>query len=389
MNKKITYYNRRDFLKTSAGTAGALVLSGIGVGCAPVFLKRQSYKIFSPGQIGKLKIKNRLIRSATMVAAASGGNPESAYIKVHKKLAHGGVGLIITGFIIPTKEDARYSRQVNVYDDRHIKGLSKVADGVHGADNDCRLFAQIGHSGETEGPSGIKWPSPYKRKGRRLTIKEIEGIVTDFADAIWRVKESGFDGVELHGAHAYLLSSFLSPYTNRRTDRYGGSLKKRALIIRDIMDRARDRVGQDFPIIIKLNSDDDVPGGITPADFPGLATEIVKTGVDAIDVSGNDCMQPGISSIEEETYFLNGAEKANVKVPVIVTGGNRTVEHMEKILRTGEVSFFGLARPLIREPDLPDRWLKGKGSESATCISCNGCFGAIIRGEQAYCVQDA
>jgi 2,4-dienoyl-CoA reductase-like NADH-dependent reductase (Old Yellow Enzyme family) len=278
---------------------------------------------------------------------------------------------------------------VNVYDDSHINGLKNVADAVHKVDSRCRLFAQIGHSGASEGPSKIRWPGRGKGELRALSEKEIQDIVSDFADAILRVKKSNFDGVELHGAHAYLLSTFLSPYTNKRTDRYGGSLKKRIRIVREIMDQARNKVGPDFPIMIKLNSDDDVPGGITPENFPELAKEIANTGVDAIDVSGNDCLQPGISDIEEETYFLNGAVKANVKIPLIVTGGNRTIEHMEKILHTGEVDFFGLARPLIREPDLPNRWFEGKGGNRATCISCNGCFGVIMRGEQTYCVQEA
>lgn len=386
------YCTRREFIKLSVGTTGAVIISGIGAGCSSVAPRpdgRHTYTIFSEGHIGNLKIKNRLIRSATMIAGASGGLPKEAYIKTYKELAAGGVGLIITGFMVPTKEDARYPVQVNIYDDSHISGLKNVAEAVHSVDSRCRLFAQIGHSGSSEGPSHTQWPFPGKGELRALSEREIQGIVSDFADAIFRVKKSDFDGVELHGAHAYLLSTFLSPYTNKRTDKYGGSLRKRVRIVRDIMEQARKKVGPDFPIMIKLNSDDNVPGGITPETFPKLAREIADTGVDAIDVSGNDCLQPGISGIEEETYFLKGAVQADIKIPLIVTGGNRTVEHMEKILKTGEVDFFGLARPLIREPDLPNRWLEGRGSDSATCISCNGCFGVIMRGEQTYCVQEA
>ena len=129
--------------------------------------------------------------------------------------------------------------------------------------------------------------------------------MNDFVDAIWRVKTAGFDGVELHAAHAYLLSSFLSPLTNKRTDQYGGSLEKRVHIIRAIMDKARKRVGPDFPIMIKVNSDDNVALGIRPENFPALANEIVKTGVVAFDVSGNNCLQEGIEDIEDEAYFLH------------------------------------------------------------------------------------
>lgn len=403
MTEKSGKTTRREFLKRSASLAGAVIFSGLGAGCTFVTQGKKSagpdqnsapsgrhdYKIFSQGSIGKMLIKNRIVRSATMISAASGGRPTKEYIEMYKKLAEGGVGMIITGFMIPTKADARYSQQMHIYDDGYISGLRDVAHAVHRANRQCRIVAQIGHSGETISPSGIKWPFFWKKRGRALATQEVDAIVDDFADAIWRVKASGFDGVELHGAHAYLLSSFLSPYTNKRTDKYGGSLEKRVHIIRAIMDRARKRVGPDFPILIKLNSDDNVQGGIRPDSFPVLANEIVKTGVDALDVSGNDCLQEDIDSAEEETYFFKGAEALEVSVPIIVTGGNRSIERMEKLLKTGEVDFFGLARPLIREPALPNRWLHGKGGDSATCVSCNGCFNVILQGKTTYCVLEA
>ena len=398
--KRIT---RREFIRQGTGAACGLFISGSVAGCIPPIRGKESargerrsapegrryYKIFSEGVIGSMRLKNRLVRSATMIGAASRGKPTDKYISMHRDLARGGIGMIITGFMIPAEEDARYSKQMFIYEDGHIPGLRRVADEIHRTDGRCRVVAQIGHSGETVSPSGIRWPFPWKRQGRALSTREVEGIVTNIAQAIRRVKESGFDGVELHGAHAYLLSSFLSPLTNRRRDRYGGSLKKRVHIIREIMDQARRFVGSDFPILIKLNSDDNIEGGIKPENFPALAREIVKTGIDAIDVSGNDCLKTGISSIEDETYFLKGAEGLDVKVPIIVTGGNRTVEHLEGILKKDEVDFFGLARPLIREPGLPDRWLEGRGGDRSRCIDCNGCFGVIMRGETTYCVQEA
>jgi 2,4-dienoyl-CoA reductase-like NADH-dependent reductase (Old Yellow Enzyme family) len=399
---KQKWITRREFIRQGTGAAGALIISGAIAGCTSLIRGKESarsekrsapggrrhYKTFSEGVMGSMRLKNRLVRSATMISAASSGKPTDKYISMHKDLAEGGIGMIITGFMIPTEEDARYSRQIFIYDNEHIPGLRRVADEIHRAESTCRIVAQIGHSGETVSPSGIRWPFPWKRQGRALSTKEVEGIVTDFAEAIRRVKESGFDGVELHGAHAYLLSSFLSPVTNRRKDKYGGSLEKRVHIIREIMDQARRLVGSDFPILIKLNSDDNIEGGIKPDNFPALAREIVKTGINAIDVSGNDCLKTGISSIEEETYFLKGAEVLDVKVPIIVTGGNRTIEHLESIIQKGEVDFFGLARPLIREPDLPYRWLEGRGGDRCRCIDCNGCFGVIMRGETTYCVQE-
>lgn len=403
MTEKTKETTRREFLKTSGKIAGTVIFTGLSAACISAAQKpkkidsekeatpegRGDYKVFSPGQIGTMSVKNRLIRSATMIAAASGGRPTEEYIQRYSELARGGVAVIITGFIIPTRADARFGRQIFVYEDSHIRGLQRVAEAIHETDSECRLVAQIGHSGETVSPSGIKWPFPWKRRGRALATDEVDAIVNDFVDAIWRVKTAGFDGVELHGAHAYLLSTFLSPLTNKRTDQYGGSLEKRVHIIRVIMDKARKRVGPDFPIMIKVNSDDNAALGIRPKNFPVLANEIVKTGVVAFDVSGNDCLQMGIEDIDDEAYFFPGAKALNVKTPIMLTGGNRSVDHMEKLLQTNEIDFMGMARPLIREPDLPNRWLRGTGDKSSTCISCNGCFNVIMRGKTAYCTQDA
>ncbi|MCP4690801.1 MAG: NADH:flavin oxidoreductase [Desulfobacterales bacterium] len=402
MSKKSDRTTRREFLKKGAGAAGLVVFSGLGAGCVSATGEstaaeeirysapggRNNYTVFSQGKIGDLTISNRFVRSATMIGAASGGRPSKKTLEVFTKLAQGGTGMLITGFVIPTKANARYAAQMNIYDDSQINGLRELTEAVHGANGQCRLAAQIGHSGDFVGPSGIRWPLPNKRKGKALSTEEVDAIVSDFAAAVWRAQEAGFDGVELHGAHAYLLSSFLSPVTNKRTDKYGGSLEKRVHIVRAIMDQARKRVGPGFPIVIKLNSDDNVAGGIRPETFPELANEIVKTGVDAIDVSGNDCLQKGIDRVEEETYFYTGAKALEVKVPIIVTGGNRSVEHLEKLVETKEVDFFGLARPLLREPDLPNRWLEGRGDDSSTCISCNKCFGVIMQGKTAYCVEE-
>ncbi len=400
LNKKKT--TRREFLKQSANVAGAAMISGLtfpsvassfsDVKAAKELTSaprgRHDYQIFSQGMIGKMPVKNRLVRSATMINAASNGETTNVYIDIHRELAKGGVGLIISGFMLPTKDDAINPSQIHIYDDRHIQSIKRVADAVHKADKDCKFFAQVGHSGTKVSPSGIPWPLSWKRnKVRALTTDEVEKIVTDHAKAVWRVKKAGFDGVELHGAHNYLLASFLSPFTNRRDDKYGGTLEKRVRIIKDIMVQSRALVGDDFPITIKLNSEERVKRGIVPETFDALAKAIVKTGVDAIDVSGSNCIQENIDSTEDETYFFKGAKAANITVPIIVTGGNRTIDHMEKILNTKEVAFFGLARPLIREPDLPNRWLEGRGAITADCISCNECFWAIFGGKTASCTQ--
>jgi 2,4-dienoyl-CoA reductase-like NADH-dependent reductase (Old Yellow Enzyme family) len=386
MSENAKKTSRREFLElAAAGTAGVTFASlGSRSGFAQAE-RRDGYTVFSEGRIAGVRLKNRLVRSATWEAAASKGEVTDTYIGLHKALAEGGVGMIISGFVAPVELEAA-PVQVHVYDDRHIPGLRKVADAVHTADSECKLFAQIGHGGGTVGPSDIRWRS--KRKRKALSTEEVDEMVASFAQAVRRFKQAGWDGVELHGAHAYLLCSFLSPYTNKRTDKYGGSTENRVRIIRDIVTQARQLVGTDFPIIIKVNSDDGVKGGIDAESFPELASEVEKAGVDAIDVSGSNCIQAGIDSPEKESYFLKAAESIDVNVPVILTGGNRSIGRLENILQNSEnVDFFGIARPLIREPGLPKRWLEGQGDDVAKCIHCNGCFGTIRKGP-VHCIQE-
>jgi len=174
-------------------------------------------------------IKNRLVRSATMIAAASKGRPTETYIERYRELARGGVGTIITGVMLSSKSDLLFGRQIFVVDDDCVKGLKLTVDAIREVDGSCRLVAQLGHSGQTVSPSGVAWPFPRSRAGRPLTTEEVDAVVDDFAAAIGRIKAAGFDGVQLHAAHSYLLSSFLSPLTNKRTDKYGGSLNRRVL----------------------------------------------------------------------------------------------------------------------------------------------------------------
>jgi 2,4-dienoyl-CoA reductase-like NADH-dependent reductase (Old Yellow Enzyme family) len=371
--------------------------------------RRGSYRIFSEGEIAGQKTKNRLVRSATYEAAANrDGTITDTYINFHRTLARGGVGTIITG-LMPVSEDGRGAhRQAGIWADFHIFGLRKVADAVHGEAPDITIFAQLAHAGrnipsnfnlsEPVGPSEV--PSPIlKRQVRVLSVEEIERIIGRFSDAIVRVRKAGFDGVQLHGAHGYLISSFLSPYTNRRTDRFGGSLEKRARIVSEIVSSARKRVGSDFPILIKMNADDFVPDGITIDTFPALAKKIEASGIDAIEVSGGtwDCLARSeeelgffpipfadsrirIDDPEKQSYFLPYAKSLDLKIPVILVGGHRSIERMEDILENSPVDFLSLARPLISEPDLPNRWLSGNGHEAPRCVSCNGCYLTINKG---------
>ena len=218
-------------------------------------------------------------------------------------------------------------------------------------------------------------------------------------DAVVRVREAGFDGVQLHGAHGYLLSSFLSPYTNRRTDRFGGSLENRVRIVSDIVSGARKQVGSISRSSSRSNADDFVPGGIDINTFPALAQKIEASGFDAIEVSGGtwDCLarteeelgffpvplpesRIRIDDPAKQSYFLPYTMTLDLKIPVMLVGGNRSVERMEDILNNSPIDFMSLCRPLISEPDLPNRWLSGDGPETARCQSCNGCLLTLTKG---------
>jgi len=331
--------------------------------------------VFSEGQIGSLKIKNRFIRAAASKGNHNSGLPTNEYLEMYASYAAGGVGLILTGGMAVAPPG---NGLIRASADEYIPELEKIADRVHSTDETCKIMAQLWHN-ENAGPSGIPWTGGGSIP--TLTVDQIKDRISIFSDAIRRVRDAGFDGTELNAHTTYFLSSFLSPITNKRTDDFGGTIEKRVRIVKEIVEQARVYVGSEFPIMIKVNCDDsfkpDVPreDGTNIDNFHLLAAELEKAGVDAIELSGNTLLREGIDTIDEESYFSEYSEKLDVSIPVIVTGGNRTLDHLEEIIQRDKVDFFGLARPLIREPNLIKRWLDGDSAKSS-CISCNSCFGA-------------
>jgi 2,4-dienoyl-CoA reductase-like NADH-dependent reductase (Old Yellow Enzyme family) len=375
---------RRDFLAMSIA-GGALAASGASG-------EPRAARIFSKGRIGSLDVANRLVRSATAENAWRETEMTEEGLALYRGLAAGGVGLVVTGYMGVTRAGRASDTMTLICDDRFVDGLRKIARAVHETNPECRVVAQLGHVGpqttfsEPVGPSTTAWPNA-KAKPRGLATKEVEEIVTSFAQAVRRAKEAGFDGVQLHGAHGYLLSAFLSPFTNARTDRYGGSLEKRVAVVREIVGQARALVGPDFPILIKVNGDDFVPGGTDIDSFPRLAGEIEKAGVQALEVSGNNPVRENVAA-GEQSYFLKYAQELRLGIPVILTGGNRSLERLERIAQSGTPAFFGLARPLLREPDLPARWREGRGGPDAACTSCNRCIKGFAKGLPTRCRAD-
>lgn len=359
-------------------------------------MRRDEYAIFSPGRIGAVTLRNRLVRSATWdPSILRERRMRDEVLDLYRELAAGGVGLVITGDFSAVPEGALESGARDgvtpSYGDVRIEGFDRLAEAVHKAGPGCKIVAQVSGDCFGVGPSAV--PSPFTtERVRPLSGEEIGSIVERFAVAIVGVKEDGFDGVELHAAHGGLLSRFLSPWANRRTDAYGGSTQNRARIIREIVAGARQRVGA-YPILIKMNCTDYLEGGVDRRSFPQLAREIENCGVDAIEVSGGtwECLvrpeaelgfrpvpapesHTRIQRPAQQSYFLPYLDELTLGIPVILTGGNRDVERLEGIVRSGVAHLIGMCRPFISEPDLPQRWLEGRGSSGAACISCNSCL---------------
>jgi 2,4-dienoyl-CoA reductase-like NADH-dependent reductase (Old Yellow Enzyme family) len=310
-------------------------------------------------------------------------------VDYYRTITLGGAGMIITGDFPVTPDGPLTSS--SSFDDMGVSGLEKIADIVHKTDKRCKVIAQLNTGYVGKAPSQRQ--SPFsKNPAPALSEKEIEVIIECFTRGVFKAKSLGYDGVQFHAAHGTLLCDFLSPYANKREDDYGGTVRKRVRIIKDIVALARQHVG-DFPLLIKANCTDYFEGGIDVDTFPALASEIQDVGIDAIEVSGGryDCLikteaelgfrpvpGPGshtrINSVDKQSYFYPYTENLHLSIPVILVGGNKDVEHLEKLLNNGRVDFMAMCRPLICEPDLPNRWLSGKGKSVAQCISCNACI---------------
>ncbi len=362
-------------------------------------------EIFEKSTIQGMVLENRLVRSATWEGLADeDGRVTDRLVSFHEELAAGGVGLIISSFLYVQPEGRSLPGQIGLYSDDLIPGLTRLAGAVHSRGG--KLVGQIVHGGgqvqrqagadlEPVAPSGIESPG-YSQVPRAMTEGEIEALIKSFARGAGRAKTAGFDGVQLHGAHGYLISQFLSPVRNRREDRFGGSLENRARFAQEVYRAVRAEVGPSFPILIKLNANDFLDGSTTEEDACFLAQRLDELGIDAIEVSGGTpgsgalgAARGDILTAEDEAYFLPQARairEAVPNVPLILVGGVRSPEKIESILGSGEADYVAMARPLIRQPDLPSRW-KGGSRERAECASCNGCFTPGFRGEGIRCVR--
>lgn len=345
--------------------------------------------LFTSIKISSLTIPNRFVRSGThdFMAGADGSTTERN-IALFAALAEGRTGLLITGHAFVNPAGKASPRQIGVHEDDMVKGLNRIVGAVHRYPS--TVFLQISHAGRQTkekicgctplAPSAVYEPM-LKIMPKAMTKDDIETTINDFIKAGWRAQQAGFDGVQLHVAHGYLLSSFLSPHTNRRDDDYGGSLLNRSRIVRRIVEGLRSATGPGFPVIAKLNSSDFLPGGLEVEESIEIARLLESSGLDGVEVSGGTSesgrgsMWPGLRLEDEEGYFIEAAArfKAALRIPVFGLGGLRTLAVMERAVEQGKVDLISLSRPLIREPDLVRRFQTGQAARSE-CISCNKCL---------------
>jgi 2,4-dienoyl-CoA reductase-like NADH-dependent reductase (Old Yellow Enzyme family) len=339
--------------------------------------------LFTPTRIRALEIRNRIARSATAERMSDEkGDPDARVAELYRRLADGGVGLIVTGHAFVDRAGRVHAQMTGADDDARHASLAALADAAHAGG--AAVALQINHGGracdpaivpEPVGPSAIA-VAPDRPVPRPLAEGEIGAVATAFGRAAGRARAAGFDAVEIHAAHGYLISQFLSPLANRRDDRYGGSLDNRARLLREVAGAVRLAVGPDYPVLVKLGITDNEEGGLTVEDGAEIASRLPAWGIDAVETStgGRGAVRTRVTSESREAYLLPLARavRARSPIPLLLVGGLRSRPVMERVLAEG-IEMVSLSRPLIRQPDLPRR-LAGDPGGRAECVSCNRCY---------------
>ncbi len=352
--------------------------------------------LFQEGKMNGLTLSNRFVRSATWEGLADDrtGFCTDRLVELARTLADGRVGLIIMGYAYVLPEGKQMPKKTGIYSDDHIPGLRKLCDAVH--DAGAKIAAQLVHAGgqttpeftggkRPKGPSAVKNPA-HGTTPAEMDEADIQEAVRAFALAAGRANAAGFDAVQLHGAHGYLINQFLSPFTNKRTDAWGGSVENRSRFALAVYQAVREEVGAGYPVFIKLNSEDCVDGGLTVGDALHCAKALEAAGMDAFEISGGTPYagklgpaRPRINTPDQEAYFLDNAKafRKELSAPLMNVGGYRSFETAEQAVQKNHTDFIAMSRPFVREPDLVKRWMSGDRAKAA-CISCNGCFGEAM-----------
>lgn len=315
--------------------------------------------LFDTTTLRRHKLKNRVWRSATWLALADGeGNVIDELVSAYEELAEGGAAMIVTGLTSIARHDAEIGGGVKFYDDRFIEGHNRLTDAIHKHDALVMMQTAI-----VDGPVD------------ELSTEQVEDIVRLFGDAARRAELAGYDGVQIHAAHFFYLSKFISPLINHRTDRFGGDQHGRTRILYEILKDMRSKTSQNFMITMKINSTDEYPGGLTVQDFLISCKLMADAGIDAIEVSGNGTSHTGVKAGQNEGYFRAAAMSlaSLIDVPVVLVGGLRSIEKINQYLDETRIEYVSLSRPLVREPNLILRWQQGDTAPSL-CVSCNTCY---------------
>ncbi|BER92408.1 FAD-dependent oxidoreductase [Atrimonas thermophila] len=357
--------------------------------------------LFSPLTIKKVELRNRIVMPpmATNLGSAF-GEVTSELIEYYRLRAAGGVGLIIIeNAQVDMYQGRSLTSQIAVDDDKFLAGLKALAEAIHV--EGAKTFLQIQHGGRQCTPSTTSGlqpvaPSPIACKflgvePRELSTDEIKSLVDKFVQAALRAKLAGFDGVEIHAAHGYLINEFLSPYTNKRSDEYGGSFENRLRFLDEIIDGIRQLTGEDFVVGVRLSVDEFVPGGIDLEQGKAIAKHLEEKGIDYLSVSCG--IYESVSTIVEPVNYEEGwrvylaeALKKEVSLPIVTVGVIRHPEFAEKILAEGKADLVAVGRGLIADPEWPKKAFRGEEEYINYCISCNvGCIGELFANGKVHC----
>ncbi len=380
--------------------------------------------LFDKMNFNNVELKNRLVRSATHEAMADKyGFPKDNLFKLYERLAKGGVGLIITGYTYVSR-DGKTDNMLGIDTDEHISKYRELVDHVH--KNGAKIAMQINHCGrqttkdmtgtQTLAPSAVK-DNSFLDTPREMTEQDIENAIEAFAMASKRVKDSNFDAVQLHGAHGFLINQFLCPHTNRRKDKWGGSIENRMRFLKDIYKSCRDQVGNDYPIFIKMSAYDNMKNGVKEEEGIIMAEMMADMGFDALEVScgiGEDggstlrgefpidvaldtwpmykkqnallrfIMRHFGEKIVKPVPFSQGFNrdvakkiKSKVNVPIFLVGGMIDPTVMEEVIEQGDADYISLSRALVHNPSFPNKINEGN-MEPSKCLHCNLCLFGVI-----------
>lgn len=359
-------------------------------------------KLFTPFKINNCEIKNRFVVPAMVSNCCDeNGNVTERFIKYHEEKAKGGWGLIITEDYGVNPHGVGYPNCVRLYDEKQVPANQKLTAAVH--KHGAKIFAQVFHpgrqtrhqvNGNVQPVAAGRLPDPFNKDlTHQLTVDEIHQLVKEFGHTAKLLKESGFDGIELHMAHGYLLAGFLSTRQNKRTDEYGGCLANRLRIVHEIYHEIRRNVGIDFPVIGRLSLTEDTVDGRQMAETMAIVQDLQDLGFDGLNLTNGEYADgaPEISStgFTPKGYNLVNAKRVrqNTHIPLCVANGINDPMIAEDVLDEGITDFVGMARPSLADPYLPKKVAEGRLDDINPCIRClQGCLGGIASGHAVTCM---